>query len=274
MKTPIKDFSNSYLSFICVLLFAFFALALLPESIYAQEITEVVYLKNGDILRGVIVEEIPFESIKMELPGGSTITVKYSDIAKITKERPSTKREAIHQTQPPKTKEVQPQQLADHKDAASNFRKSSLLLSIPFFAPTGTDIENYAYVGIKGGLSVQMEPRQIWGIFAEYKISRLEMIYSTYREDITIGMLSIGAGFKYLFLDEKIYLGTEAFYSNIHLESESYNGFGFALKIGGGGYVSPVLYLFIEAKFNEINYVDDQGLEGLGLELGMHYYVN
>jgi len=274
MKTPILNFSNSYLSFFCIFLFVFFGLALLPKSIYAQETADVVYLKNGDVLKGVIVEEIPFESIKMELPGGSTITVKYSDIAKIIKERPSTKREAIHQTQPPKTKKAQPRQLADYKDTTSNSKKSSLLLSIPIFSPTNTNIENYAYGGIKGGLSVQLEPRQIWGIFAEYKISRLEMIYSTYSENITIGMLSIGAGFKFLFLDEKIYLGTEGFYSNIHSEGEAYNGYGWALKIGGGNYVSPILYLFIEGKFNAIYYGDNEGLEGLGLELGLHYYIN
>jgi len=274
MKPPISNFSNSYLSFFCMFLFAFFSLTLLPELIYAQETTDIVYLKNGDILKGVIVEEIPFESIKMELPGGSTITVKYSDIAKIIKERPSTKREAIHQTQPPKTEKAQTRQLADHKETTSNSKKSSLLLSIPLFFPTNTDIANYAFGGIKGGLSIQMKPSEIWGIFAEYKISRLEMIYSTYTEDITIGMLLIGAGYKYLFLDEKIYLGTEGFYSNIHSEGEAYNGFGWALKIGGGGYVSPILYLFIEGKFNYIYYGDIKDHAGPGFELGVHYYIN
>jgi len=278
MKTPISEFSNSYLFFICMFLFAFFALALLPESIYAQETTDVVYLKNGDILRGIIVEQIPFESIKMELPGGSTITVKYSDIAKITKERLSTEREETHQTQTPKLPEVQPQQPAYYNETTPNFRKTSLLLSIPFFTPSGTDIENYVYGGVKGGFSVRMGSAQFWNIFAEYKISRLEMIYSTYREDITVGMLSVGAGFKYLFLDEKLYLGSEAFYSTLNAktdnESEAYSGFGFALKMGGGNYVSPVLYLFIEAKYNEISYEDNQGLSGLGFELGVNYYFN
>jgi len=288
MKTPIKDFSNSYLSFICVLLFAFFALALLPESIYAQEITEVVYLKNGDILRGVIVELIPFESIKMELPGRSTITVKYSDIAKITKEKTPTNLEVNHQTQTPKPPEIQPQQPIHNNETASSFAKPSLLLSGTFFTPSNTFMENYVYGGVKGGVNVKMdftgfwsEFAILWTIFAEYKISRLETIYSTYTEDITFGMFSGGVAFKLLFLDEKFYLGVEAFYSNLNAISGAWNGlgngFGFAPKIGFGNYFSPALYLFIEAKYNEITYTypfSFPTLNGLGFELGVNYYFN
>jgi len=289
MKASKSDFSNSYLSFIYMLLFVFFAITLLPMSTYAQEPTDVVYLKNGDILRGVIVEEIPFESIKMELPGGSTITVKYSDIAKITKERPSTKREAIHQTQPPKPPEVQPQQPIHNNETTSSFAKPSLLLSGAFFTPSNTDIENYVYGGVKGGVNVKMdfagfwsEFANFWTIFAEYKISRLEMVYSTYSEYTTVGMFSVGVAYKHLFLDEKFFLGVELFFSTLNIKydnnSESLSGYGIAPKIGFGNYFSPVLYLFIEAKYNEINYVDtygdNWGLNGLGFELGANYYFN
>jgi len=289
MKASKSDFSNSYLSFIYMLLFVFFAITLLPMSTYAQEPTDVVYLKNGDILRGVIVEEIPFESIKMELPGGSTITVKYSDIAKITKERPSTKREALHEPQTPEPSEILPQQPIYNNETTSSFAKPSLFLSGTFFIPNNTDIENYVYGGIKGGINVKLnffgcwrELANFWSLFAEYKISSLEMIYSTYTEDITVGMFSVGVAYKHLFLDEKFFLGVELFFSTLSIKSdnnsETLNGYGFAPKIGFGNYFSPALYLFIEAKYNEINYVDDYGdnweLNGLGFELGANYYFN
>lgn len=52
----------------------------------AQELEEVVYLKNGSIVRGLIIETIPNESIKIRLAGGSEMIFKMDEIIKITKE--------------------------------------------------------------------------------------------------------------------------------------------------------------------------------------------
>lgn len=55
-------------------------------SSYAQDRVDVVYLKNGSIIRGTIVEQIPNESIKIETADGSVFVFKISEIEKITKE--------------------------------------------------------------------------------------------------------------------------------------------------------------------------------------------
>lgn len=57
--------------------------------IEAQERLDVIYMKNGNILKGVIVENVPNDHIRIELPGGSLITLKYLEIAKFVKESPS-----------------------------------------------------------------------------------------------------------------------------------------------------------------------------------------
>jgi hypothetical protein len=87
MKTTTSCNGTIHRTILLPLLLSLLSFGFSPEMIYAQESIDVVYLKNGDVLRGVIVEQIPFESIKMELPGGSTITIKYSDIARMTKEK-------------------------------------------------------------------------------------------------------------------------------------------------------------------------------------------
>jgi hypothetical protein len=87
MKTLNVGTGNSRVSSYRVLFIALFAVVVAFRYVAAQEAIDVVYLKNGDVLKGTIIEQIPFESIKMQLPGGSTITVKYSDIAKIAKEK-------------------------------------------------------------------------------------------------------------------------------------------------------------------------------------------
>ncbi|MDP2807126.1 MAG: hypothetical protein Q8O74_03185 [bacterium] len=57
----------------------------------AQEYFDVLYLKNGDIIRGVIVEGASLASpsayVKIETGNGSIITVLYADILKFTREK-------------------------------------------------------------------------------------------------------------------------------------------------------------------------------------------
>jgi hypothetical protein len=54
-----------------------------------QEKTDVVYLKNGDVRKGVIIENVPNDYIKVETIDGSIFTIKYDDIQKMTKEAKS-----------------------------------------------------------------------------------------------------------------------------------------------------------------------------------------
>ncbi len=47
---------------------------------------DVVYLKNGTIIRGVIIEQIPDKSLKIKTKDGNIFVFDYDDIKKITKE--------------------------------------------------------------------------------------------------------------------------------------------------------------------------------------------
>jgi hypothetical protein len=64
---------------------------LLAGAAMAQEYFDVLYLKNGDIIRGVIVEgaslATPSAYVKIETGNGSIITVLYADILKFTREK-------------------------------------------------------------------------------------------------------------------------------------------------------------------------------------------
>lgn len=66
------------------------SLVLMVQLATAADMVEVVYLKNGSIIRGVIIEQIPGKSIKIETEGGNVFVYTYDEIEKITKEpRPS-----------------------------------------------------------------------------------------------------------------------------------------------------------------------------------------
>lgn len=53
----------------------------------AQGLIETVYLKNGNVIKGDIVEFQPNKSIKMETADGSLFVFEYKDIEKVTRER-------------------------------------------------------------------------------------------------------------------------------------------------------------------------------------------
>ena len=76
----------------CILMVGcFMAIGLLTEAEAQQFAEDVVYLKNGSVVRGIIVEQIPNETLKIRTQGGSEFVFKMSDVLKITKELPVVK---------------------------------------------------------------------------------------------------------------------------------------------------------------------------------------
>lgn len=61
---------------------------LVSAVVFAQQnnLTDVVYLKNGSILRGIIIEQIPNESIKLQTADNNILVYKTDEIERITKE--------------------------------------------------------------------------------------------------------------------------------------------------------------------------------------------
>ena len=91
---------------------------------------DVIHLKNGDVLKGEIIENIPNDHVKIELTGGSTLTVKYSNILKFTKEKIPTESQIQQQ---PRQQESSSQSDAKKMIYYENEKKSpttAVLLSI------------------------------------------------------------------------------------------------------------------------------------------------
>ncbi len=63
-------------------LFLFFVTATFAQ----QNMEDVLYLKNGTVYRGMIIEQIPNVSYKIQIAGGSIVAVTLSDVEKIAKE--------------------------------------------------------------------------------------------------------------------------------------------------------------------------------------------
>ena len=65
----------------------FFAFALIYFSSFGQNnMEDVVYLKNGSIIRGIIIEQVPNQNIKIQTKDRNIFVFKYNEIEKMTKE--------------------------------------------------------------------------------------------------------------------------------------------------------------------------------------------
>ena len=63
---------------ICILVYA--------SIIFAQERIDVIHLKNGNIVKGIIIKNVPNDHVKIQLLNGTVLGYMYSEIEKFTTE--------------------------------------------------------------------------------------------------------------------------------------------------------------------------------------------
>jgi len=73
-------------TFSAVLIYLLVLLITGYELFAKDDYEDVVYLKNGSIVRGMILEQVPNVSLKIETYDGSLFVYKFDEIEKITKE--------------------------------------------------------------------------------------------------------------------------------------------------------------------------------------------
>jgi hypothetical protein len=99
------------------------------------DLQDVVYLKNGSIIRGTIIEQIPMETLKIETTDGSVFVYQMSEIERIAKEKTPAK--------PP-------------APSLKSRKEPALAFGLAFFIPSAGQIYNgeYAKCGIYWGVTV------------------------------------------------------------------------------------------------------------------------
>ena len=71
----------------CILMIIYVVVIGLFSEAEAQMVYEdVIYLKNGSVIRGIILSEIPSDTLRVRTQGGSEFVYNWSDVLKITKE--------------------------------------------------------------------------------------------------------------------------------------------------------------------------------------------
>ena len=81
-----------FFSRVCIALVALFCCGVAS----AKELQDVVYLKNGSIIRGTIIEQVPNESLKIKTADGSVFVYEISQVDKYAKEEPVLKSKGLN----------------------------------------------------------------------------------------------------------------------------------------------------------------------------------
>jgi len=105
---------------------------------FAQEkaLEDVVYLKNGSIIRGTIIEQVTGESLKIETKDGNVFTFSEDEISRIAKE------------------EMKGAILEERKDPIGSKKEPALAMVISLLLPGGGQFYNGEYK--KGAIQMGM----------------------------------------------------------------------------------------------------------------------
>lgn len=149
----------------------------------SQDRGDIVYMKDGTVLKGVIVENVPNDYIRMELSGGSLITIKYSDIAKFGRESTSGQRPS-QQTSPAIQSPTTPGfQRQAETTSTPQFRKGVYRVSGALLYSSNTqDSPNSEYTNTtftaSPGFATFLTDGLLFGIDANYTHSKFEEKYT------------------------------------------------------------------------------------------------
>ncbi len=209
-----------YTIVLCIL-FTFLALA-------QQEYEEVIYLKNGSMIKGTIIEEVPNESIKIQTKDGSIFAYQMEEIDRIVKE---------------------PGQAGNHTSGVHK-HDGFFLRFTPGIGHTnlteeidGTDILELSGLSYSSRLQIGGAVSENLIIYGEiggiiFLSPSMKFLGEEIDDpDVTVNITGFGAGVSYYIMPANVYFALSLLASGVSLENqgttaETEIGFGFNLLCG------------------------------------------
>lgn len=210
----------------------------------AQNYTEVVYLKNGSVIRGVIIEQIPNSSLKIQTADGSIFAYPIQEVERITKE--------TAQRQNKYTKYGKPS-LRGYK----GFIESGFIFDLSdcnanhlnFSTIHGYQFNNYLFLGGGVGINNYTDADSYSvPIFANFRVNFMDKRITPFADitsgysagDVEGGFANMGLGVRFslarkMAINVKLEYNYQEYDYSYHsyyyyIESESINGLG--VKVG------------------------------------------
>ena len=242
----------SFLGWMALLL----GLACLSSTAQAQDYRDVVFLKNGSVIKGFYKELYPSDSLRMETIDGGVLVCAFSDIERIAKERT---RIYVVNTQeadilPPRV--WRPKGYIGSIEYGRDVNSSdSHIVTSSFFTVHGYQFNPYFFVGL--GLGIQHMEYENGGLRLSFTESTVPLF-----ADIKIHLLKSRIA---PFVAGRVgycVRGFKGFYLNPSA------GVSFGISPRTGGYLA-LGYSFQKLKGNED--IDKTSLEGISFRVGLFF---
>ncbi len=206
-----------------------FCIFLTSIALSQQEYEEVVYLKNGSVIKGTIIEQVPDVSIKIQTKDGNVFVYKMEEIERITKE---------------------PVQSSLQADNGVHQHDGFFLRFAPGFGTASTIVDVAGIDAFEFSGLAYSSRLQIGGAVSDNVIIYGEIGGDVYLSptvkavgeevevtDVTVNPLGFGAGVSYYIMPANIYFSLSLLMSTITVEVdgetiESDIGFGFKVLAG------------------------------------------
>lgn len=163
-------------------------LLVLPLAIIANAFSQkyadyqdVVYLKNGSIIRGIVIEQIPLQSLKIEAVGGSVFVFSFDEIEKITKEQKNLPEPEAKPERKENVTNVTPNTGLKKGYRGIVEMGPALPLGITMTIINGYQFNPHLSLGLGTGLNFYIEEERIsMPLFADLRVSFLDKRVSPY----------------------------------------------------------------------------------------------
>ncbi len=142
---------------------------------------DVVYLKNGSVVHGMIVEQVPNESVKIQTKGKDVFVFKMDEIEKITKEKLSVKAEKAPESNDIKKDPYTGYSLTLESHLGEGTSKNALNeTTIGMHVINGITINSAYSLGVGIGFDIINENRSYYKNYPDYYNYNHEYLVMTY----------------------------------------------------------------------------------------------
>lgn len=205
---------------------------------------DIVHLKNGSVIKGMIIEQVPNEQIKLETSDGSVFVYEMDEIEKMSKEKVS-EESSTNNTQ----------------DFSYPTKKGTIIMG---------GSSNFSFSSMSpedGSSSTEIKINPIIGAFISDNFAMgAELSYEDYESGSTF---LFGPLIRYYFGDSNIkpFLNGEYLFGNIDYNNGSSDVNGFALGGGVAFFLNQHIAIDLGLTYNKISY-DDSDTDGINVNGG------
>jgi hypothetical protein len=204
-------------------------------SVAQQQMTDVVYLKNGSIIKCIILEQNVGKNIKIQTIDGSIYVYKYDELEKIEKITTTTDKSSVSPTNP--------------KESDSTNLNPFVLYTRPYYIITPMDgVDGISYLSFHIGkvfnesnfIRVGCEiPRYYYRNVGYFVETSLFVGYEYYFNGFTQNSFNIQTSLDYHFVDDYNSLGFSL-------------GIGYSFKLPGGNLGIIVNYSYMDESLSVV----------------------